>query len=100
MLGSLDPKRENTSVYSRYAIVRFRPATGSAPAPEFELDQTTVYTVKLPLTDRWLRPAGIDGIVVVNSPDLAVPQPYREVASISDCRFWIREPADEAAVPR
>jgi hypothetical protein len=93
MLDGLDPGHENARVYSRYAIVRFFPASASAEAPQFELDQTTVYSVKLPLTDQWLRAGDINGLVVVNAPDMAVPQPYREVASVSGCRFWIREPA-------
>lgn len=91
MLDALDPRHENASVYSRYAIVRFLPGSESAAAPEFKLEHTTVYTVQLPLTDRWLRPAGIDGVVVVDAPDLSAPPFYREVASASGCRFWIRE---------
>jgi hypothetical protein len=94
MLDRLDPKHENASVYSRAAHVCFLPAAESAPAPVFELNQTTVYTVRLPLTDQWLRPAGIDGVVVLDAPDMAVPQHYFEVASVSGCRFWIRESAD------
>jgi len=94
MLDRLDPKHENASVYSRAAHVCFLPGNESAAAPVFELNQTTVYTVRLPLTDQWLRPAGIDGVVVLDAPEMAVPQHYREVASVSGCRFWIREPAD------
>src|SRR5882724_1834776 len=94
MLDGLDPKHENASVYSRAAHVCFLPGNESAAAPVFELNQTTVYTVRLPLTDQWLRPAGIDGVVVLDAPEMAVPQHYREVASVSGCRFWIRAPAD------
>ena len=94
MLDRLDPRRENTIVYSRYATVCFLPGTGPAAVPEFELDQTAVYSVRLPLTDEWLSLAGIDGVVVVDAADLVVPQHYREVASVSGCRFWIRSPAD------
>jgi hypothetical protein len=93
MLDGLDPKHENASVYSRAAHVCFLPG-GDAAAPVFELNQTTVYTVRLPLTDQWLRPAGIDGMVVLDTPDMAIPQHYREVASVSGCRFWVRESAD------
>jgi hypothetical protein len=94
MLDGLDPKHENAFVYSRAAHVCFLPGAESAAAPVFELNQTTVYTVRLPLTDQWLRPAGIDGMVVLDMPDMAIPQHYREVASVSGCRFWIRESAD------
>jgi hypothetical protein len=92
MLEGLDPNHENARVYSRYAIVRFLPGTAGAAAPEFKLDQTTVYTVKLPVTDQWLSAVGIDGVVVLNAPEMAIPLPYREVASVSGCRFWIRKP--------
>jgi hypothetical protein len=96
MLDGLDPKHENAFVYSRAAHVCFLPGAESAAAPVFELNQTTVYTVRLPLTDRWLRLAGIDGMVILDAPDMAVPQHYLEVASVSGCRFWIRESARQA----
>lgn len=94
MLDRLDPKHENKAVYSRYAAVCFFSGTGSVTAPEFELQQTTVYAVRLPLTDEWLGLAGIDGVVVPDAPDLTIPHHYREVASVSGFRFWIRSPAD------
>jgi hypothetical protein len=94
MLDGLDLNHANTPVYSRYAAVCFLPGTGSAATPEFELQQTTIYSVRLPLTDQWLGAAGIDGVVVLDTPDLELPQHYREVASVSGCRFWIRSPAD------
>jgi hypothetical protein len=94
ILDRLDPRHENRPAYSRYAAVCFLPGNESAAAPGFELHHTMVYSVQLPLTERWLHPAGIDGVVILDTPDLAVPPHYRQVASVSGCRFWIRSPAD------
>jgi hypothetical protein len=94
MFDRLDPEHKNRNAYSRYAAVCFLPASESAGAPEFKLEQTTVYSVTLPLTDQWLSAAGIDGVVVFNLPELAVPPPYQEVASVAGYRFWIRSPVE------
>lgn len=90
MLDRLDPRHEHTEVYSRYASVCFVPAPDSATAPEFELQQTTVYSIRLPLTAEWLGRAGIDGLVVFDVPDLKVPENFHEVASRSGFRFLVK----------
>jgi hypothetical protein len=92
MLDGLDPKHQNTLVYSRYATVNFRAAPDSVVEPVFELRGQTVYSVQLPLTERWLRPAGIDGVIVLDEPNLAVPHNYREIAGASGCRVWVAWP--------
>ena len=92
MLDGLDPKHQNTLVYSRYATVNFRAAPDSVVEPVFELRGQTVYSVQLPLTEQWLRPAGIDGVIVLDEPNLAVPQNYREIAGASGCRVWVASP--------
>jgi hypothetical protein len=92
MLDGLDPKHESTAVYSRYATLGFRAAIDPAARPIFDLQSKTVYSVQLPLTDEWLRPAGIDGVVLVDAPNLIVPENYREVSGVEGCRVWVRLP--------
>jgi hypothetical protein len=93
MLQRLDPNHENAAVYSRYATVTFQAAPDLGTPPVFELEQQTAYWVRLPLTDQWLHPAGIDGLVVVDAPNLPVPENYEEVSSVAGCRVWVRSPA-------
>ena len=92
MLDSLDPTGENAAVYSRYAAVTFQPLPQGAAAPRFHLDETTIYTIQLPLTEDWLRSAGVDGVLVLDAPALPVPEHYRELEVIAGYRFWSRSP--------
>jgi hypothetical protein len=92
MLDRLDPKHQNTMVYARYATLYFQPATDQAVEPVFELRGRTAYSVQLPLTEQWLRPAGIDGVIVLDAPNLPVPENYREVSNAFGCRVWVASP--------
>ena len=90
MLDRLDPRHEQTSVYSRYASVCFVAADESVTDPEFELQHTTIYSIHLPLTDEWLQTAGVDGIVVPEKLQVKIPKTFREVGLSAGFRFCVR----------
>jgi hypothetical protein len=92
MLHRLDRAGESAAVYSRYAAVNFLPGRPGSAAPVFHLQEKSIYSIELPLTDGWLRAAGVDGVLVLNAPALPVPDQWREIASVSTCRFWVRSP--------
>lgn len=88
-LHGLDPSGANADIYSRYAAVAIVPAPAGITAPRFTLNEPTVYTIELPLTQNWLRAAGIDGVVLREQPDAIVPSGFREIDGGNGWRFWI-----------
>lgn len=86
----LDPSGTNAEVYSRYAAVAVTPTPSDIVAPRFTLNETTVYTIELPLTENWLRAAGIDGVMLRENSTARVPGGYSEFVTADGWRFWIR----------
>lgn len=86
----LDPTGTNADVYSRYAAVAVVPGASDSIAPRFTLNEATVYTIELPLTQSWLRAASIDGVMLREQTNTIVPSGYSEVVVSDGWRVWIR----------